>query len=109
MGKLKLVKKAPEWDTPQQKNTQTEIQTSTDMSAAELLSKKQEVEPAFIVVQGDVVGRVIRLKNGRNQIGRHPDSDILLHQRAVSSAHAEIRVADGSVILEDLKSTNGTL
>jgi diguanylate cyclase (GGDEF)-like protein len=66
-------------------------------------------EPAFIVVQGDSMGKVYRLKPGRNVIGRHADSTIQINQRAVSSFHADIRVMpDQTVILEDLKSLNGT-
>ncbi len=97
-----------EWGVQSPTATRTELQGTLDGAAQELLLSAKKLEPALIVVQGDTVGRVIRLKEGRNVIGRHPDSDIPMQQRAVSSHHAEIRVTEGSVILEDLKSTNGT-
>ncbi len=97
------------WASQNATATRTELQTSLDEAAQELLKQAHKNEPALIVVQGENIGRVIRLKDGKNVIGRHPDSDIQMQQRAVSSAHAEIRVAEGSVILEDLKSTNGTV
>jgi diguanylate cyclase (GGDEF)-like protein len=86
--------------------TQTEVLTSPGDIAKDLADFKPE--PALVVVQGDQLGRVFRLKQGRTTIGRHPETDVLLQQRAVSGYHAEIRVSDKSVILEDLKSTNGT-
>ena len=97
------------WDVANPTATRTELQGTLDVAAQELLLSAKKSEPALIIVQGDTVGRVIRLKAGRNVIGRHSDSDIPMQQRAVSSAHAEIRVSETSVILEDLKSTNGTL
>lgn len=86
--------------------TQTEVLTSPGDLLKDLSDAKPD--PALVVVQGDQLGRVYRLKNGRTSIGRHPDTDVLLQQRAVSGFHAEIRVSEQSVILEDLKSTNGT-
>lgn len=85
-------------------STRTEVLTSPGSLAQDL----DTPDPALVVVQGDQLGRVFRLKPGRTSVGRHPDTDILLQQRAVSGFHAEIRVSENSVILEDLKSTNGT-
>lgn len=41
-------------------------------------------------------------------IGRSPQSNILLTDSAVSREHAKLQFSDGSFILEDLGSTNGT-
>jgi hypothetical protein len=41
-------------------------------------------------------------------IGRGTDTDIRLTDQAVSRRHAEIRVANGATMLNDLQSTNGT-
>lgn len=65
-------------------------------------------EPALIMVEGDLPGQVFRLRSGRQIIGRRPECDIRLRERAVSGIHAEvIRVRD-SVTISDLASTNGT-
>ena len=66
-------------------------------------------EPALILVEGDLPGQVFRLGAGRQVIGRRPDCDIRVRERAVSGIHAEvIRVRD-TVTINDLASTNGTL
>jgi diguanylate cyclase (GGDEF)-like protein len=66
-------------------------------------------EPALIMLEGDLPGQVFRVKNGRQIIGRRPECDIRVRERAVSGIHAEvIRVRD-AVTINDLASTNGTL
>ncbi len=41
-------------------------------------------------------------------VGRHPDCDIVLTHSTVSRRHARLSFRDGSWILQDLDSTNGT-
>jgi hypothetical protein len=41
-------------------------------------------------------------------IGRHSTCDVVLQDMAVSRRHAQLRFRDGSWILQDLDSTNGT-
>jgi FHA domain len=41
-------------------------------------------------------------------VGRHPECDICIDHPAVSARHMLLRVADRSVFVEDLASTNGT-
>lgn len=41
-------------------------------------------------------------------IGRHPSCDIVLREPTVSRRHARLRFRDGTWILQDLDSTNGT-
>jgi diguanylate cyclase (GGDEF)-like protein len=66
-------------------------------------------EPALIMLEGDLPGQVFRLRSGRQIIGRRPECDIRVRERAVSGIHAEvIRVRD-NVTINDLASTNGTL
>jgi two-component system cell cycle response regulator len=66
-------------------------------------------EPALILLEGDLPGQVFRLRQGRQIIGRRPECDIRVRERAVSGIHAEvIRVRD-TVTINDLASTNGTL
>jgi DNA-binding winged helix-turn-helix (wHTH) protein len=55
-------------------------------------------------------GRTFQLSEGENIIGRDPRSDIWLDAPGVSRRHAIVRVDSGNrrVLLEDLRSTNGT-
>lgn len=89
--------------------TRTEIQTSADTIALELLDRAEKWQPSLVVIQGDLIGRVFKLPDGKTVIGRHPTCQIQVHQRAVSSVHAEIRRSGKSLVIEDLKSTNGTV
>src|SRR4051812_41668305 len=88
--------------------TQTEIQNN-DTEVRDLIKDAEALDPALIVIQGDMVGKVFRLKDGRTLIGRHPNCNISVHQRAISGFHAEIRRTEAGIILEDLGSTNGTI
>lgn len=90
--------------------TKTEVADSGDSKLSELLKEAQRLEPSVVVVQGEHLGQVYRLKRGKNNLGRHPDCDITIGQRAVSGVHAEFRVTEeGEVTLEDKNSTNGTI
>lgn len=73
------------------------------------VERAQTHEPALIMLEGDLPGQVFRVKTGRQIIGRRPECDIRVRERAVSGIHAEvIRVRD-VVTINDLASTNGTL
>jgi two-component system cell cycle response regulator len=66
-------------------------------------------EPALIMLEGDLPGQVFRLRAGRQIVGRRPECDIRLRERAVSGVHAEITRVRENVTINDLASTNGTL
>lgn len=73
------------------------------------VERAQTHEPALIMLEGDLPGQVYRLRQGRQIIGRRPECDIRLRERAVSGIHAEvIRIRD-TVTINDLASTNGTV
>lgn len=73
------------------------------------LERAHKHEPALIMLEGDLPGQVFRLRAGRQIIGRRPECDIRVRERAVSGIHAEvIRVRD-IVTINDLASTNGTM
>jgi two-component system, cell cycle response regulator len=88
--------------------TRTEILTSPGAHAQELLNQAKKNDPSLIVVQGELLGKVFRLREGRNTMGRHPKSDICLQQRAVSAEHAYLIRNGKKIHLVDNKSTNGT-
>ncbi len=58
---------------------------------------------------GDRSGQRVVLHAGRTVIGRHPDCDAVLDAPAVSRQHCAITVDQDGVMVEDLRSRNGTL
>lgn len=48
-------------------------------------------------VEGELQGQVFGLLEGENQIGRSPDSDVVLSSRFVSRVHAKLLCSDGRV------------
>jgi serine phosphatase RsbU (regulator of sigma subunit) len=60
------------------------------------------------VTKGASLGQIIALHTERTILGRHPSSQIVLDDGAVSRHHAEIVDDDGRFFVEDLKSRNGT-
>ncbi len=65
---------------------------------------------AFLELKsGPRSGDRVTLRPGRLTIGRHPACDLVIDLSAVSRQHAAVVVQDGHVMLEDLRSRNGTL
>lgn len=63
----------------------------------------------LIVLSGASVGRMFKLDGDRHVLGRATDAEIRLDDDGVSRNHARMeRIEDGTVVLEDLESTNGT-
>jgi two-component system, NtrC family, response regulator GlrR len=65
-------------------------------------------ECRLTVVGGPADGAVHTLPHERVVIGAHPSADVELDDTALSKFHCEIRIADGTPIVRDLGSTNGT-
>jgi two-component system cell cycle response regulator len=66
--------------------------------------------PYLTVLTGAFVGRTYQLGPGRLIVGRAADCDIALDDSGVSRRHALlVSTAEGSVSVEDLGSTNGTM
>jgi diguanylate cyclase (GGDEF)-like protein len=88
------------------KTTEVRVETPERHDPVE---RAQTHEPALILLEGELPGQVFRVHPGRQIIGRRPECDIRVRERAVSGIHAEvIRVRD-TVTINDLASTNGTL
>ncbi|HEX9985549.1 MAG TPA: GGDEF domain-containing protein [Thermoanaerobaculia bacterium] len=79
------------------------------VAALDPVQRAHTQEPALIMLQGDLPGQVFRLRQGRQIIGRRPECDIRVRERAVSGIHAEVVRNHDSVTIHDLASTNGTL
>ena len=71
-------------------------------------SRRNEVAKIIITSDGQFI-REVELVKERVTIGRKPYNDVVLDNRAVSSAHATITLMLDDAILEDLASTNGTM
>jgi hypothetical protein len=63
----------------------------------------------LILTLGETVLREYALRPGSQSIGRAPGNDIQPEDPTISKKHALVTVGDGGVVVEDLKSTNGTL
>ncbi len=106
LERLKNVMRPAAEEKPAPRKT-TEVQIDT--LDPDPMERAQTHEPALVMLEGDLPGQVFRLRTGRQIIGRRPECDIRLRERAVSGIHAEvIRVRD-TVTINDLASTNGTL
>jgi len=62
----------------------------------------------LIITDAEGATREFPLDKERVSIGRHPDNDISLNDKAVSGRHAVIITILRDSFLEDLNSTNGT-
>lgn len=63
----------------------------------------------LIISDGQGQQREVLLDKERLSIGRHPDNDLTLEDKAVSGRHAAIITILRDSFLEDLNSTNGTV
>ncbi len=64
--------------------------------------------PSLIVVEGEQIGDLFKIKKGENIIGRGADVDIRLNSLLVSRVHSVIILNDNNISIKDLKSSNGT-
>jgi len=88
------------------KTTEVRLEVEDSRAAVE---RAHQHEPALIMLEGDLPGQVFRLTAGRHVIGRRPECDIRVRERAVSGIHAEIIRVRDTITINDLASTNGTL
>lgn len=65
---------------------------------------------ATLRILGDGSERVVHLREGRSQLGRGQENDIILTgaEKGVSRTHAELRFENGRYVIVDLQSQNGT-
>src|SRR6266567_2110079 len=70
---------------------------------------KDPVTMRLVINPGSPRSRDVELQRGTNRFGRSPANDFTIDDPSVSSFHAEIEVGDGSAVIKDLGSTNGTL
>ena len=61
------------------------------------------------ILDGDRVGEIFELASEPLTFGRRQGNDIVLKDEKCSGRHAQVVLEDGSWVLRDLDSTNGTL
>jgi two-component system cell cycle response regulator len=72
-------------------------------------SRSSKLSASLIVISGVSTGRMFQVNRDVMVIGRDAGADIPIDDDQISRRHAEIRrQADGSLVLKDLDSTNGT-
>ena len=64
--------------------------------------------PTLVISIDGAVIKEVQLTKERTTLGRRPYNDIVIDNLAVSGEHAVLSIVDGTVIIEDLRSTNGT-
>lgn len=71
---------------------------------------RSQAHPGSVrVIGGPLTGTLITLSGAPVTFGRAPDNSIVINDDFASSHHARIVAANGSWVLEDLGSTNGTI
>ena len=63
---------------------------------------------SLAIINGNDAGTVFRIEKPRVTIGRS-GADLTINDTEASRQHAAVEVRDSTILLEDLKSTNGTL
>jgi len=103
LSKEKDIISFPEEEMTEADSDRTVIQGIKDLTRA--LSSRQAY---LIVISGSAVGKMYKLGNVMT-IGRANDCEICLPDDGISRQHARVEKDEfGSVVIEDLNSTNGT-
>lgn len=65
--------------------------------------------PTLIVIAGELFGQMINLEEKKKVFfGRGNECDVVINDPSLSRKHCVVKNENGTIILEDLKSTNGT-
>jgi diguanylate cyclase (GGDEF)-like protein len=75
----------------------------------ELKAKSLRDRAYLIVLTGTNVGEMYRLEEGETFLGRGQNATVRLSDDGISRKHARIVQQAGEVVIEDLKSANGTM
>lgn len=75
----------------------------------ELQARTQRDRACLIVLAGSNVGEMYRLESGETLLGRASTAHVRLNDDGISRRHARVLQVAGEVIIEDLKSANGTM
>jgi von Willebrand factor type A domain/FHA domain len=98
-------------ETPLPESVLSETVVARLSSTEEFLEKTITLQekPILLVTAGASVGQVFNLSlESVTSIGRAKANDIILEDVAISSQHCRVRPENGSFVVHDLRSTNGT-
>jgi len=87
-----------------------EVNEINKMIAKEIVESRSEKAnmPALIGVSNDVIGQQFILRKSKIEVGRRPNSDIILTEASVSSMHAHLISEGDQWKVLNLLSSNGT-
>jgi len=87
-----------------------EVNEVNRMIANEIVESQPDTAntPALIGISSDVIGTQYILQKSKIEVGRRPNSDIVLTEASVSSMHAQIIADDKRWKVLNLLSSNGT-
>lgn len=87
-----------------------EVNEINKMIAKEIVDSQKEGAnlSALIGISHDVIGQQYILNKNKIEVGRRPNSDIVLSNSSVSSMHAQVINQDGYWKVLNLLSSNGT-
>jgi two-component system cell cycle response regulator len=97
----------PSWSDREGPPTQRPQSAPPDMPSS-IPSGSSALSGTLTRIDGPNAGRVVSLPASQLTIGRSPRADLHLAEEGVSRKHARICWVDGSYVLEDLGSQNGT-
>src|SRR5262245_40115886 len=85
----------------------TKVSSLVDLQQ-ELSTRSQRNRAYLTVLSGSNLGEMFRVEEGETFIGRGQNATIRLNDDGISRRHARIVQQHGTVVIEDLKSSNGT-
>jgi diguanylate cyclase (GGDEF)-like protein len=86
----------------------TKVASLGDLQA-ELQAISQRDRAYLIVLAGSNVGEMFRIEEGETFLGRGQNASVRLNDDGISRKHARIFQQGGEVLIEDLRSANGTI
>lgn len=81
---------------------------STVVTSIEKLEQPLDVKAYILFLSGHKQGKLFELSEDRTTVGRGDDSSITINDQRVSRHHFEIYMEEGTPVIADMGSTNGT-
>ena len=87
-----------------------DVDSVNEMIAAEIAESQSAnaTTPALIGISNNVSGQKVILNKSKMEVGRRPNSDLVINDSSVSAMHAQIIESDGGWKVLNLLSSNGT-
>ena len=86
-----------------------ETRERTIIAAPQRRAGTAQDERAFILfISGPLMGKMYLIEKSHTIIGRSIHADIVIHDSRISRQHARISMEGKKILIEDLRSTNGT-